>query len=462
MENVSSKSSLTKKNLVGYAMGDLGGCMTFAILGSFLTPYYTEVAGLTTGAVATMYLILKIWDAINDPMMGALLDKVFARTHSPKGKFRPWMFRATPLLAICAVFMWTAPTYVNGAAKIVVAFVTYLLYEACYTMFNIPYGSLLSAMSGNDKERASLSSARGFGSMIGNLIPMFIFPIIIKASEANPQFGYTAGITACAAVGFIACLLSCKWTTEEKNADVTEDIQDSSDIKFSDILVVIRKNRAFDALCLQGLFYCIAQYMGSTLGVYMYRDVLGNVALMSLTMVISMPLSFLFLGLAPKISGKFGLERTVRASQLISVALYIVVFVLLLFSSNVVLYMTMSSLASGFGSLTVLMQWGMVGEAIDYNEYLTGKRTEGSIYGTFNLTRRIGQAVGSSVAVALLGVVGYVPNAAAQTAGAILGIKCLVVLAPCLFILLCWASLRFVWNITPEIREKMSASKAAK
>lgn len=461
MANKSTGSSLTKKNLFGYAMGDLGGCMTFAVLGSFLTPYYTEVAGLSTGAVATMYIILKIWDAINDPMMGALMDKVFAKTHSEKGKFRPWMFRATPLLAICAVLMWTAPTYVNGTAKIVVAFVTYLLYEACYTMFNIPYGSLLSAMSGTDKERASLSSARGFGSMIGNMIPMFIFPIIIKASEANPQFGYTAGITACAVIGFIACLLSCKWTTENQNAIITEDIKDSSDIKFSDIFVVIKKNRAFDALCLQGLFYCTAQYMGTTLGVYMYRDVLGNVALMSAAMIVTMPLSLIFLAFAPRTADKFGLERTVRASQLISVVLYIVVFILLLFTDNVILYMVMSGLAQGFGSLTVLMQWGMVGEAIDYNEYLTGKRTEGSIYGTFNLTRRIGQAIGSSIAVALLGIVGYVPNAAAQTAGAILGIKVLVVLAPCLFTLLCWVALRFVWNITPEIRQKIAAAKSA-
>ena len=155
----SSRSSLTRKNLIGYAMGDLGGCMTFAVMGSFLTPYYTEVAGLTTGAVASMYLILKIWDAVNDPMMGALMDKVFARTHSSKGKFRPWMVRATPLLLITAILMYTAPTYVNGAAKVLVALVTYLLYEASYTMFNIPYGSLLSAMAGNDAERANLSSA---------------------------------------------------------------------------------------------------------------------------------------------------------------------------------------------------------------------------------------------------------------------------------------------------------------
>lgn len=453
------KSALTKKNLIGYAMGDLGGCMTFAILGSFLTPYYTEVAGLTTEAVAAMYIVLKIWDAINDPMMGALMDKVFAKTHSAKGKFRPWMLRATPLLLIASVLMYTAPTYASGAAKVLAAFVTYLLYEASYTMFNIPYGSLLSAMSDNDAERANLSSARGFGSMIGNLIPMFIFPIIISATTANPQMGYTVGVTVCALIGFVACLLSCKWTCERNTKPVTEDAKDASDIKFSDILVVIKKNRAFDALCLQGLFFCISQYMSSTLGVYMYRDVLGALPMMSMMTLISMAGSFVSLSVAPKVVKHFGLERTVRGGQLIGIAITVINFICMLTKTNVFIYMILSALAACFTSLTVLMQWGMVGEAIDYNEYLTGKRTEGSIYGTFNLMRRVGQAVGSSVAVALLGVIGYVPNAATQTAGALLGIKVLVVLMPAVFTFLCWCSLRFVWNITPEIRAKMSAAK---
>ena len=452
----SSHSSLNKKNLIGYAMGDLGGCMTFAVMGSFLTPYYTEVAGLSTGAVASMYLILKIWDAINDPLMGALMDKIFARTHSSKGKFRPWMVRATPLLLITSILMYTAPTYANGAAKVLVALVTYLLYEASYTMFNIPYGSLLSAMAGNDAERANLSSARGFGSMIGNLIPMFMFPIIIDNMTANPQLGYTTGVTVCAVIGFIACFLSCKWTCERNLRPVEEDIKDSSDIKFTDILVVFRKNRAFVALCLQGLFYFIMQYMGTTLGIYMYRDVLGALSMMSIMTLVSMGLSFIFLALVPKVVAKAGLEKTVRASQLISVVLYVILFLL---PNNIFVYMAVSAFASGFGGITVLMQWGMVGEAIDYNEYVTGKRTEGSIYGTFNLMRRIGQAIGSSAAVALLGIIGYMPGAETQTAGVQMGIKALVVLTPAVFLLLCWVSLKFVWNITPEIRELMAASK---
>lgn len=238
-------SALTKKQIFGYAMGDLGGCMTFAIMGSFLLPYYTEAAGISSGAVAVMFLVLKIWDAINDPMMGAIMDKMFARTHHENGKFRPWMMRATPLLFITAVLMFTMPSITSGMSSLVVAYVTYLLYEASYTMFNIPYGSLLSGMAGTEGERATLSSARGFGSMIGNLLPMALFPVIISATSANPKMGYGLGVALCAAIGLVACLFSCKCTSENKSAKIDLPDEASEDIKFSDILVVIKKEPCF-------------------------------------------------------------------------------------------------------------------------------------------------------------------------------------------------------------------------
>ncbi len=449
-----SASGLKRSHIIGYALGDLGGCMTFAIMGSFLTPYYTEVAGLTTASVATMFLVIRIWDAINDPLMGALLDKAFAKTKSGKGKFRPWMFKSAPVLAISAVLMYTTPNYIDGMAKVLVAFVTYILYEASYTMFNIPYGSLLSAMANNDGERATLSSARGIGAMIGNLLPLMAFPLIIDSMSGNPALGYASGITVCAIIGLISCLFSAK-LTEERNLKATTDA-DADNIKLTDIIEVFKKNRAFNALCMVGLFYTISQYVGTTLGIYMYRDVLGALPLMSLAMFLGMPFSLVFLLILPKISKKFGIEKTVRTTQLIAVVMYVILFLL---PTNVYIYIAGSIIAASFSGVTVAMQWGMVGEAIDYNEYLIGKRTEGSIYGTFNLMRRIGQAIGSSLAVALLGIIGYVPNAEMQAESVLSTIKGLVILTPAVFLLLCWATFKFVWNITPKIRQEISDFK---
>lgn len=455
------QSKLTKKHLFGYAFGDLGGCMTFAILGSYLLPYYTDVAGISTTAIAAMFLIIKIWDAINDPMMGAIMDKAFIRTKHKMGKFRPWMLRATPLLFITAIMMYTVPG-VLPSGKLLAAYVTYLLYEASYTMFNIPYGSLLSAIAGSEGERAKLSSARGFGAMVGNLIPMMLFPIIITVSKNNPAIGYGVGVTVCAVVGLVFCLLSVYWTSElqTKQTAGAESKSEISDIKFTDILVVFRKNRAFVALFIAGLLSCLAQYTASTLGVYMYRDVLGSLPMMSISMFLTMGFSVIVLSLAPKFVKKFGIIKVVSVSLVIGILAYVALY----FASfaGVIAYMAGSAIAGCFVSVPVLMQWGMVGDAIDYNEMITGKRTEGSMYGTFNLSRRIGQAIGTSFAAFMLGVIGYTANAAAQSAATVSGIRLLIIGIPLVASVGSLIALRFIWNITPEVREKMAAFRTSK
>ena len=460
MAKTKTPSGLSMKHKIGYACGDLGGCMTFALMGSIVTRYYTNVLQVNTVVLATMLLVWNVWDAVNDPLMGALMDKVFAKHHGQGGKFRPWLLRSAPCVAITFIIFFTVPTYFKGVTMLVVLFFCKILYEGFYTMFNIPMGSMLSAMADTDGERAALSSARGFGSMIGNIIPMIIMPqLLAKFGDTSKAFGI--GATLCAIVGFVFCMLHYAWT-EERHVSVAPSESNDS-VKLTDILNVFRVNRPFLALCIHGICICTMQYVSSTLGTYMYGDVLGNIGMMSMASAVSMPLGILALIITPKIADKVGLERMIRICLLTASAIYFVLFgALMVASVPAIAYMLISSIAMGLASVSIYMQWGLVGEAIDYNEMVTGKRTEGSIYGTFNLTRRIGQTVGNSAAVLALGWIGYQAGAATQTAGTLTGIKALVVLIPAIFILGSWIAFRFVWNITPDVRAKMAAFKSGK
>ena len=460
MAKTKTPSGLSMKHKIGYACGDLGGCMTFALMGSIVTRYYTNVLQLNTVVLATMLLVWNVWDAVNDPLMGALMDKVFAKHHGQGGKFRPWLLRSAPCVAITFIIFFTVPTYFKGVTMLVVLFFCKILYEGFYTMFNIPMGSMLSAMADTDGERAALSSARGFGSMIGNIIPMIIMPqLLAKFGDTSKAFGI--GATLCAIVGFVFCMLHYAWT-EERHVSVAPSESNDS-VKLTDILNVFHVNRPFLALCIHGICICTMQYVSSTLGTYMYGDVLGNIGMMSMASAVSMPLGILALIITPKIADKVGLERMIRICLLTASAIYFVLFgALMVVSVQAIAYMLISSIAMGLASVSIYMQWGLVGEAIDYNEMITGKRTEGSIYGTFNLTRRIGQTVGNSAAVLALGWIGYQAGAATQTAGTLTGIKALVVLIPAIFILGSWIAFRFVWNITPDVRAKMAAFKSGK
>ena len=454
-ENKSVK--LTKKHWLGYMCGDWGGCMTFTLMSTIFSLFCTNALGINPTLLGTLVIIWTIWDALNDPLMGALMDKAFAKKQNPNGKFRPWILRATPLLAVTAVALWTAPTFFEGIPLIVVLFSTKILYEAAYTMYNIPMGSLLSAMSENDVERASLSSARGAGSGFGNAIPGIVAPLIIAAFGERETTGYMIVGIGCAVVGFVVCLFHYSMTEERV---VVTSASTPEKIKFTDILGVLAKNRLFIALCIHGVCNCAMQYGSNALGIYMYSAVYHDVTYQSISSILSAPFMVGAMVAVPFLCKKYDLQKLIRLSLLAGG-----LFCALLFAMHMVMdvhplvHGVMLGIGTGFSMVSVQMQWGLIGEAIDYNECVTGKRTEGSIYGTFNLARRIGQTMGQGVALYALGWIKYEGTAEVQTAGTIFGMKILCVLVPAIFILGSWAAFKFIWKMTPEMREKIRAIK---
>lgn len=441
------KNALTFRHQAGYALSDFGGCMTFGIMGAFMTRYYVNVAMIDTALIATLTLIWKVFDALANPVIGIWLDKYYVKHPDKRGKFRPWILRAAPLVAVTAILVFTAPGWVTGASRLVVAFVTYLAYEVFYGIHSISLGGLLSAMAKTDSERADLSTARGVGGLLGSIVPQMLFPLILSAFSGREATGYSVGVTICAVIGFVGCLLSY-FFTEERNL---QQVQSTAPIRTTDILEVLQKNRPFLALCIHGLLQGILMAVSSSLGSYMYADVLGNLALMSAASIVTLPVSLSMMAVVPRLTRKLGMQKLLEGSLLAGVAIYGVLFGLhVMMVVPAWLHMGLTALAGGMVGLGNMMQWGMLSQAIEYNETLTGKRSEGSINGTFTMLRRLGQGIGGSAGVALLGLIGYHAAAAVQTAGTILGIKVLCILFPALSVLGSWAAFHYVWNSKSE------------
>lgn len=451
-------SVLTLRHKIGYGLGDAGGCMTFALMGSTFTMFCTDALKIDTDLLAILLAVWNVWDFINDPIMGALMDKVFAKKHNAKGKFRPWLLRSAPLLCISFIALWSVPSLFDGLSLVYVLFGLKILYEGAYTMFNIPMGSLLSAMADDDKERATLSSARGFGSAVGNAIPIVLMPLLLKKFGQTNTAGYAVGAAICAVIGFVMCLGHYAFT-EERTVSASEN-REQQNIRFTDILGVFRINRPFLALCIHGLCICTMQYVSNTLTNYMFSVVYGDLALITYGSILSAPFMLATLVGGPFFAKKFGLERFIRYGLLIGAVMYLGLFGMhMLMDVNPYVHIIISNVALGLASMSIYMQWGLVSEAIDYNEMITGKRTEGSIYGTFNLSRRVGQTIGNSSAVMLLGRIGYNAELSVQSAGTVTGIKVLCVLLPGIFVMGSWAAFKFLWNMDEETRQKIAQFK---
>ena len=459
-KTTSSSGGLTMKHKIGYALGDAGGCMTFVIIGKFFSNYCTDVLFIDEKLLAILLLIWNVWDFLNDPIMGGFLDKAFAKRLDRRGKFRPWLLRSAPLVCVSFIALFSVPTLFEGVATLISLFALKVIYEAFYTMFNIPMGSLLSAMSSNDHERATLSSARGIGSGIGSVIPIAVMPALIDAYAKNDGTGYFIGAAICAVLGLVLSLGHYFLTEERVQTPIESENQD---IKLTDILNVFAVNRPFLALCIHGLSICLMQTTSETISTYFYGGVYGEMKLMSIGMAVTGPVMLLTFIVCPKIAKKTGLIKFIRYGLLAGSGLYLGLFILhSIFYIDPYVHMIISGLALGIASMSIYMQWGFVGEVIDYNEMITGKRTEGSIYGTFNLARRVGQTIAMSLSIYLLDVFQYNKDITIQSDFTIMGFKIVGMLLPAIFALGSWIAFKFVWNLDEATSKKVAEFKTQK
>lgn len=464
------KNKLGVLRHIGYGCGDAGGVLMLLMI-TYLEYFSRNILGIPALVYAIILAVWNIWDAINDPLVGTFMDIRFAKAKNKKNKFRPWILRSIPVMAIGmgTLFLLPSVTMQNRVLCIVVLFVSKIIFELGYTLMNIGMGSLLGVMAVNDKERASLSSARGFGSTVGGMIGMVAIPQVLSALGTT-ALGYTvtsivAVVLGCVLV-FFHYALTVERNTAAQNAVKTEEEKEAEKVKVTDIINVFKVNRPYVALCVHSICICFVQGIAQGAAQYMYIDILGDIGLQSIATVVSMPVMFGGLIIAPILAKKYDLVKIIRTMILWGCVLLGTCFIYAISveTMNPYVYLVWSGFGTGLTTLSVQLQWGLVGEAIDYNEYLTGKRSEGAIYGTFSLTRRIGQTLSASLAVLMISWFGYIAHdpevPVVQPGEAIMGIKLMCILIPAIIAMGSWFAFRVIWNITPEKRAAMAEWKA--
>ncbi len=460
---------LTLKHIIGYGAGDCGGCFGLYMVSMFMSRFLQVNLGVNAALLATILLVWNIWDTVNDPLMGTIMDMCFAKAKPGADKFRPWILASIPIMFVGIIAFYAVPPMLGGGfPTIAAAFILKIVFEAGYTMMNIGMGSLLGNMAKNDNERAILSSARGFGSTACQLIGGAAIPLFLgKFGTDNAGYAKTAVVLAC----MMAVTVFIHWAwTEERNKGVAGAVEEKKEEKFGirDILNIFKHNRAFLALVLHSICICAVQALGSGAATYMYMDVMKNVELQALGTSLSSILMICVLTAAPILTKKWDLVVIIRVclfAGFIS-CVGMTAYVVLVPDFNHMLFVVWYALGNGLITMSVQMQWGLVAESIDYNEYLTGKRNEGTIYGFFSLSRRIGSTIANSATVLLIAAIGYDPaltNAGLdQAESTINGIKLMVCGFPALAALGSFCCFTFIWCINADVRAKMAEWKAAK
>lgn len=415
MEEKNLTHGIKFKDKLGYAMGDMGGLLTFSLIGAFQNKFYTDVLGIKPASIVLLILVARIWDAINDPIWGAFID---SRKPTKHGRFRPYIFWFSIPLAVCAVLMFTVIPGLSEAKYLLFAYITYIAYGMMYTAVNIPYGSLASVVTDDEKERSSLSMWRSIGAGVGGLpgtilLPMFVYTTTIAADGTKIQTLNGTKLTICVAilsVISIAVYFAHYKMTKERIAPPKKEKSDYNAFKTIGDLV---KNRPFVMLCLASMLLIAFQFYYQSTYTYLFADYYHSAGLYSLVTICTYLPMAIFIPVMNKLIDKFGKKELCAYGMIFAaIANFILFFIK---TSNPYVFLAFTFL-SGLGqTFLVLEVWALVMDVIDFHELRTHRREEGTAYAFFSFTRKLGQTLAGVGLNALLAVINY--DADASKAG---------------------------------------------
>lgn len=273
MTRESNRSEVSLLSKLAYGMGDVGCNFSWMFVGNFLMIFYTDVFGIGMSAVATLMLVSRFWDAVNDPIIGALSDK----TRTRWGRYRPWLLFSAPLTAlVLALTFWAHPAW-SQSAKIVYMAVTYSILVLGYTCVNIPYGTLCGAMTQNIDERAQLNTSRSVSAMIAiGVINIVTIPLIGFFGGGSAQHGYLL-----TAVLYGAILAACHIFCFAKTKEVVE-IPPQRKLPLRVQLRAVAKNRPYLLALLGQVLFGFILYGRNADMLYYFTYVEGSATLFSL------------------------------------------------------------------------------------------------------------------------------------------------------------------------------------
>lgn len=388
---------------VAYGMGDVGCNFSWMFVGNFLMIFYTDVFGISMGAVATLMLLSRFWDAINDPIIGSLCDK----THTRWGRYRPWLLIAAPLTAIVLMLtFWAHPDW-SETNKVVYMAITYCVLVLGYTCVNIPYGTLCGAMTQNMDERAKINTSRSVSAMIAiGIINIITVPLIDLLGDGNARQGYLL-VAVLYGIIFAACHIFCFAKTKEV---VEVPVQQKIPLKVQ-IKSVIRNKPYLLALLGQLLFGFVLYGRNADL-LYYFTYVEGSAALFSLyslAIIIPSVIGAACFPLLFKWTSNKG-----WAASIFALGTGVTMIMLYFYSPRLspIPFYAFAALSQFFFSGFNTAIYAIIPDCVEYGEWRTGVRNDGFQYAFISLGNKIGMALGTSMLALALGMAGYVSNAA--------------------------------------------------
>jgi GPH family glycoside/pentoside/hexuronide:cation symporter len=463
------------KEKIAYGFGDAASSMFWKIFGMYSLFFYTDVFGITAVAAGTMFLIARLWDSFFDLFVGIMSD----RTRTRWGKYRPYLLWFAIPFAVMGVITFFAPNF-GQTGKLVYAYVTYSLMMIVYSLINVPYASLLGAMSSDPKERNTLSSYRMSFAFIGSFVTfMLLQPLIdffsdnlggetitavsqgAEASISTSPVGWVTGVGVIGIICVVLFLLCFAWTRER-----VVQIDSNENVSVKDDLKLLFKNRPWWILVGAGLAALLFNAIRDSVAIYYFRDYVQVNFRMAGTgwdmatiyFLVGQAANLIGVMLAPSISTKYGKKRTYAISILVAGILSAGFYFI---PNNITCILILQLFTSMFAGYVLPLLWSMFADIVDYQELTTGRRASGLIFSSSSMSQKLGWALGAAMSGWILAVFNYMPDAVQQSVETVYGEHMMISLIPAVCCLLAFAGMLFyplsdkrVKEISEELNKK--------
>ncbi len=422
---------LRARSILGYGAGDAANNLAFSLSTTFLLLYYTDVVGLPAAAIGTMFLIVRLWDAVADLLAGRIVDRTMTRW----GKFRPFiLFGSIPLL-VMSMLTFAVPAGWSGGAQLMYAYLSYAVLGLVYSLVNIPYGSLATVMTQASRERAKLAIARSIGAGLAGLLLTFIIAPQIQGITKNAALSADQRAAQLQSVFFQTTLLfvflgfALYFLTFRFCREAVVRLEPR--IGLRDTFKTLRTNKPLGVLCASSFFYLIGAFAvgGSTAFYAIY--VLGNAAFIIWITLATFIVQLLLAPVLPALVVRFGKRNLYQYCGLFTVVGGVALFFV---PGDLPALALLCIAVKGLGvSLINTLMFAIEADTVDYAEWKTGHRSEGASYAIFSFTRKITQSIGGALGAFALALGAYVTHLAAgqvQPHSAIVAIKASIGLVP--------------------------------
>ena len=446
---------------LAYAAGDFGCNMSFALKGT-MAIFWTQFMKMDLW-YSLLLVIVQVWDAINDPLIGSMVDA--DKRQYKRNKFLQYIwFGSIGLIvggACCFLPFPNAPVW----AKFIIFIAGYVIWDAFYTVANVPYGSLLGLISDNPGDRAALSAFRSMGSLVGNMAPMVILPMIIY--DANNNLIGERVFFAALLMGFIG-FLCFQFMIKNTVIRVEADVQLKEEQPKFNVMKAMSnfiKNRPAVGATVAAFGMFIGQQGATTAVTVMFQSYFKNAQISGLVSMFAMIPIIFFTPLARKMVVKYGKKELATWGAICSVIACALMLVLPITpdTKGIAIYIVCSLInALGLGIYSTV-SWAMMSDAIDYNEWKFGAREEGTVYALHSFFRKLAQGVGPAAALVVMTALGYDGAlGAAQTEATALNMRYLVAALYLLSAVMQFIGLGLIFNLDKKSLAQMTSEFEAR